>query len=299
MDYVRYHIIDFIYLVLYQLKLIVPFWAVGILAGSVLSVYFDSQLTNLLNKINNYKSIYLAIIIGSVLGALSPITMYGMVPIVILMHSKGMHQSVLISFIVTSVLINPNVVFYSFVLGADIALLRLLICILTGFIAGILARIFLKNKEIFSFTFEDTPKNKKRAKYQLLLNNIYKSFKKTAPYLLLGVALTAVFEKFMPKDIFTNIFVNNTGLGVLFGAALGVPLYFCGGGTIALIHSWMSYGMSTGSIMAFVVAGPGTKINNVLAISTMINKKYLLLYLMFIVAISIILGLLIDLILII
>ena len=295
MDYVRYHIIDFFYLVFYQLKLIVPFWVAGILAGAVLSVYFDGQLTNLLGKINNYKSISLAILIGSVIGAISPITMYGMVPIVILMYSKGMRQSVLISFIVTSVLINPNVVFYSFVLGWRIAILRLLVCILVGFIAGILTHLFLQKHEIFSFTAENKAKSNTRTKFWQLLHNIYRSFKKTAPYLLLGIVLTAGFEKFIPKDIFSNIFSNNQGLGVLFGAALGVPLYFCGGGTIALIHSWMNYGMSTGSIMAFVVAGPGTKINNVLAISTMIKKKYLLLYLIFIIAISIILGLFIDL----
>ena len=68
------------------------------------------------------------------------------------------------------------------------------------------------------------------------------------------------------KTSFCGFFGNNKAFGVLTAAALGVPLYACGGGTIPLLHDWMLRGMSMGSAAAFMVSGPATKITNLGAV---------------------------------
>lgn len=295
MDIVYYHLIDLAYLIFYQIGLIAPFWILGILAGGIMTIYFSKQIISFLKRLSNLNSTHIAIFGGSVLGAISPITMHAMVPLVLLMHNMGMSQAVLVSFIVTSILINPNIVVYSLALGVDIAILRLFACILVGYLGGALVHIFMRKIHLFRFdTSLDVDKNNDK-KHISLFSYMKKVIKKTAPYLMLGIFLTAIFEKFMPSGIFDRLFVNNSGLGVLFGATMGVPLYFCGGGTISLIRAWMKFGMSTGSVIAFVIAGPATKINNISAIANMVKKKYIMLYLLFIIAISIVLGLITDL----
>jgi len=294
MNIFYYHIIDFLSLIYYQLKLILPFWLGGIILGGILSAYFSERIGNLMDKLKEYKHQYVAILLGSILGAISPITMHGMVPIVLLFYKQRMPQSILTSFIITSVLINPNVFFYSFALGVDIALLRLFFTILTGYIGGLLVMFFLKNKDIFTFSSQKNNGISNKSKHQTALQSMLKTIKKTLPYLLIGILLTALFEKYIPKNILENVFTNNQGLGAIFGSALGVPLYFCGGGSIALILSWMNHGMSTGSVVAFVIAGPATKINNITAIAAMAKKKYVALYLAYILSFSAIAGILID-----
>ena len=279
---------------LYQLKLILPFWLGGILLGGIIAAYFSERLSAMLERLRDYKRPHLSIILGSLIGAISPVTMHGMIPIVMVMHKKGMPQPILASFIISSVLINPNVFFYSFALGADIAFLRLFAAILAGYAGGTLMRIFAKKPDAFKFYYEETKEKPTEKKYKRALNTMLKTMRKTFPYLLAGMALTAIFEQFIPKDVFADIFANNSGLGVLFGSMLGVPLYFCGGGSIPLILSWMNNGMSAGSVIAFVIAGPATKINNITAIAAMTKKKYLLFYFVFIALFSVIAGVITD-----
>ncbi|MBN2879860.1 MAG: permease [Clostridia bacterium] len=186
--------------------------------------------------------------------------------------------------------------FYSFALGADIAFLRLFVTVFAGYIGGAMMKMLSKKSDAFKAYYTDeNAKQTDIKKYKLALKTMLKTTQKTFPYLIIGMALTALFEKFIPKDVFADIFANNAGLGVLFGSVLGVPLYFCGGGSIPLILSWMNNGMSMGSVMAFVIAGPATKINNITAIAAMIKKKYLLYYFLFIAFFSIMAGLITDL----
>lgn len=296
MNIFYYHITDIFYLILYQLKIIAPYWIGGILLGGIISAYFSDQLASILSKTNSSRHLNISILLGAAVGAISPVTMHGMVPVVLVLHKKGMSDAVLAGFVVTSVLINPNVFVYSFALGADIAFIRLGVTVLAGWLAGLLTKLLIKDT-IFNPDKNKPLKSKDNKKHIHALKVMLKTIKKTGPYLLLGILLTALFEKFIPKNIFENVFAQSVGLGALLGSALGVPLYFCGGGSIALIMSWMSHGMSAGSVMAFIVAGPATKINNLTAIAAMLKRKYLILYLVYIITFSVIIGTVIDLVL--
>ena len=68
-----------------------------------------------------------------------------------------------------------------------------------------------------------------------LLKNIWRNIRATAPYFLLGIALSALFQRYVPADAFVSLFGKNEGFGVLMASTIGVPLYVCGGGTIPLL----------------------------------------------------------------
>ena len=81
-------------------------------------------------------------------------------------------------------------------------------------------------------------------------------------YWVLGILLSALFQRYVPQDLMTDLFGGNEAFGVLMAATIGVPLYACGGGTIPLLQSWLLDGMSMGSAGAFMITGPSTKITN-------------------------------------
>jgi uncharacterized membrane protein YraQ (UPF0718 family) len=108
--------------------------------------------------------------------------------------------------------------------------------------------------------------------------------------------LAALFQVFLPSDAFDFIFRSNRGLSVLFAASLGVPAYYCGGGTIPLINMWMLEGMSPGSAVAFMITGPATKLTNLTAVKAIMPAWSFALYITYNIAFAVLSGIIVDLI---
>lgn len=279
-----------------QIKQILPFWAAGITIGALMGVYGEKAIVGLSEYISGRKAVIIKLILAAVLGALSPITMYGMIPILMLLARNRVNQGVLASFMVTSVLINPNVFIYSLVLGTHMALLRLLVCIAAGVTAGLLVNVLFNKGYVFvldKFMYIDNS-NQVKKNLSLVLSNIKKSVIRTVPNLFAGIFLAAIFQLYFPKKFLDYFFVNNKGLSVLLSASLGVSFYYCGGGTIPLIKAWMMEGMSVGSAIAFMISGPATKITNLSAIRLMLPGKKFIYYILFIIIFSLVAGLIVD-----
>ena len=90
---------------------------------------------------------------------------------------------------------------------------------------------------------------------------------------------------------------EHEGFGILMAATIGVPLYVCGGGTIPLILQWLADGMSAGSAAAFMITGPATKITNLGALKIALGVKHFIFYLIFVIALSLLTGFVVNLIL--
>lgn len=111
---------------------------------------------------------------------------------------------------------------------------------------------------------------------------------------LLGVVLSALFQRYVPAEVVASLFGDNEGFGVLMAATVGVPLYACGGGTIPLLQAWLLDGMSMGSAAAFMITGPATKITNLGAVKIVLGAKRFALYLAFAILFALATGWLVD-----
>lgn len=75
------------------------------------------------------------------------------------------------------------------------------------------------------------------------LKNLGRNIKATGVYFLIGILLSALFQRYVPSEQFAELFGAHRGFGVLLAATVGVPLYVCGGGTIPLLQEWLVSGM--------------------------------------------------------
>ncbi|MCL1878243.1 MAG: permease [Defluviitaleaceae bacterium] len=267
-----------------QLRMISPYWITGLVAGSAVTVFLSDKIAAKVSQLSAER--FWVVALSAFLGMVSPLCMFGTVPLIAALGQKGVPQHILASFMVSSVLLNPNLWLVSFVLGWEIALARLVLAFLCGTLAGIIVLYGFKKRALFSFGKFSTVKKKRK-----FLPDLLKAFRITAPYLLIGVTLTALGERYIPPEWIANMFGARRGLGVLFATTLSVPLYICGAGTIPLIRAWMFAGMGTGDAMAFMLAGPATKINNLSAVKMILGTKNFLLYLAFVVIFAILAGL--------
>ena len=280
-----------------QLRQILPYFLVGIVLGSVISVFVKDRIHNLFRSLGNKKLGVLGVIPASILGIASPLCMYGTIPIAASFSKSGIKDDWLAAFMMSSILLNPQLIIYSTVLGGTALAIRIVSCFVCGIAAGILVRIFYKDKPFFNFSGFDEPKSRDTDPnlFIRLLKNIWRNIKATGLWFLAGVILSALFQRYVPSEFIGKLFGKNEGFGVLMAATIGVPLYACGGGTIPLLIQWLADGMSMGSAAAFMITGPATKITNLGAVKIVLGIKRFILYIAFVMIFSLATGVLINL----
>lgn len=198
----------------------------------------------------------------------------------------------------SSILLNPQLIIYSAALGQTALTVRIVSCFICGCAAGLLVRIFYREKPFFNFSGFDVPQSRDTDPNLLIrfLKNLWRNIKATGLYFLFGIVLSAVFRRYVPADLMTDIFGGNEAWGILMAATIGVPLYACGGGTIPLLQAWMLDGMSIGSASAFMITGPATKITNLGAVKIVLGVKRFAVYIVYIMLFALTSGLIVNLI---
>jgi len=271
---------------------IFKYWVLGILLGSVISVFCKEKIHSVFIGMQNSKWGLFGIIPASLLGIASPLCMYGTIPIVASFSKKGMRADWLAAFMMSSILLNPQLLIYSMALGKTTVLIRFLSCLLCGIAAGLCIHVFYRKKSFFNFSSFGDITNRDTDPNVLirLLKNIGRNIKATGGYFLIGLILSVLFQRYIPADSFASLFGREQKFGILMASTIGVPLYVCGGGTIPLLVEWLDAGMSMGSAAAFMITGPSTKITNLGALKAILGLKQFIIYLLFVVVFSVLTG---------
>ena len=291
---------EFVYLRYYfelQLMQIFRYWVLGIAIGSFISVFAKDTIHNMFRAMRGHRWGILGIIPACLLGIASPLCMYGTIPIAASFSKQGMREDWLASFMMASILLNPQLIIYSAALGPKVLALRIISCFLCGIAAGLLLNRFYKDKPFFDFTGFDERASRDTHPNLLIryLLNVWRNVKATGPYFLAGIALSALFQRYVPQDLMVSVFGGNEAWGVLMAATIGVPLYACGGGTIPLLREWLMTGMSIGSAAAFMITGPATKITNLGALKIVLGVRRFFLYIGFVMCFATVTGLIVNL----
>jgi len=290
---------EFVYIRYYfeiQFIQIFWYWVLGMLIGSFISVFMKKNIHEAFAGIRNKRWGIFGIIPACLLGIASPLCMYGTIPIAASFRKQGMREDWLAAFMMASILLNPQLIIYSAALGMKALLVRIISCFFCGLTAGLLVFCFYREKEFFDFTgfsereSHDTDPNL----LMRYLKNLGRNIRATGLYFLIGILLSALFQRYVPQDMMVDVFGGNEAWGILMVATIGVPLYACGGGTIPLLQSWLMEGMSMGSASAFMITGPATKITNLGALKIVMGWKRFLTYILFVMLFSLVCGMIVN-----
>lgn len=279
-----------------QFEQIFRYWVLGMVIGSFVSVFVKDHIHDLFRSLGNKKLGIFGIVAASTLGIASPLCMYGTIPIAASFSKSGIGDDWLTAFMMSSILLNPQLIIYSAALGQNALVVRIVTCFLCGTVAGLLIRFVYKGKPFFNFSGFEEPKSKDTDPNILLrfLKNLGRNIRATALYFLIGIVLSALFQMYVPAELMTTLFGGNEAFGVFMAATIGVPLYMCGGGTIPLLQMWLYEGMSMGSAASFMLTGPATKITNLGALKIVLGIKRFVLYLVFVMVFSFITGIVVN-----
>ena len=281
-----------------QFRQICRYWILGMLIGSFISVFAKDRIHGVFAGMRDKKWGLFGIIPACILGIASPLCMYGTIPIAASFRKQGMWEDWLASFMMASILLNPQLIIYSAALGRTALTVRIITCFLCGCAAGLLVFAFYRGRDFFDFSgFEERASRDTHPNLMVrYLLNVWRNIKATGGYFLFGILLSALFQRYVPQDLMVDVFGGNEAWGVLMAATIGVPLYACGGGTIPLLQQWLWEGMSMGSAAAFMITGPATKITNLGALKIAMGWKRFALYIFFVMTYSFVCGIVVNLI---
>jgi uncharacterized membrane protein YraQ (UPF0718 family) len=278
---------------------ILPFLAVGILAGELLK--FTSWTKIVYRRVS--ASPFLAVFWASVIGMVSPLCTFGTVPVVIQLFKSGVHVAPLVTFLAASSLMNPQL----FVMtvggidgfGLEMAIVLSLSVFAVSFALGIFSYLipqkFIVKKNIDLYDdggLAIESREKKVFDFKQYLLNCGSMFKRVGFYVLIGIFIGSLIELYIPKVWIHNALGAHQGVrAVLFAAVLGVPLYACGGGAIPLANSMIQSGMGKGAGLAFFIVGSATRPAPLAAMAVLFTPLFLAGYTLFLLAASVIMGL--------
>lgn len=144
---------EFVYLWYYfdvQFRQIFWYWVLGIVLGSCVSVFLKDKIHGLFRSMNESRIGLVGIVPASLLGIASPLCMYGTIPLAASFSRSGMWDEWLASFMMCSILLNPQLIIYSTALGTTALAVRIISCFFCGIMAGLLIHFLCKKKSFFN-----------------------------------------------------------------------------------------------------------------------------------------------------
>ena len=279
-----------------QFRQIFWYWVFGMALGSLVSVFAKEGIHRLCARLGQRLTGPVGWIAASLLGLASPLCMYGTIPLCASFSQKGIKEDFLGAFMMSSVLLNPQLVIYSAALGRTAFCVRIIACFLCGVAAGALLHYCFKGKDFFNFQGFAEKAGRDTHPNPLLrfLFSLVRNLKATGPWFALGILLSALFQRYVPAELVGKLFGPQRQFGLLLAATVGVPLYVCGGGTIPMLRDWLAEGMSLGAATAFMVTGSATKITNLGALKIVLGAKHFTLYILFVLLFSLLTGAIVN-----
>ena len=125
-----------------QFEQIFSYWVIGMAIGSFVSVFCKDKIHNMFASMQGKKLSLFGIIPACLLGIASPLCMYGTIPIAASFSEKGMRDDWLASFMMASILLNPQLIIYSSALGETALIIRILSCFFCGICAGLSVNLY-------------------------------------------------------------------------------------------------------------------------------------------------------------
>ena len=112
-------------------------------------------------------------------------------------------------------------------------------------------------------------------------------------WLVVGLVIAALITVLVP-DSFFAVFADNTWMSMLLVLAISIPMYICATGSIPIAVALMLKGLTPGSALVLLMAGPAANMASILVIRNRLGQKTLVAYLAAIIAGAVLFGAGID-----
>ncbi|MED3726140.1 permease [Priestia filamentosa] len=268
-----------------------PFVVLGVIISGVIQMFITE---NMLAKIIP-KNRFLSVIVTSVLGSLFPACECGIVPITRRLIGKGVPLHGATSFMLTGPVINPVVIFSTYVaFGNNWKMVgyRCILSFIVALFAGWIISLQFKDGQLRN---EATHHHHDHSlafskKFSDMVRHTLDEFFSVGKFFIIGALIAAAMQTFVKTSTLLSL-GDGPIMSIIIMMALAFVLSLCSSADAFVASSFRST-FSNGSLVAFLVFGPMFDIKNMLVMLGTFKSK-LVFFLLFYVTIFVFLGALI------
>ncbi|NLD05432.1 MAG: permease [Synergistaceae bacterium] len=219
--------------------------------------------------------------VGALIGSLTPFCACSTIPLTLGFLEIGIPFGAVMSFVISSPLMNPIILTMMVVLmGTKAALVYLFVTFICAVIFGVILEKVGGGKLVKHVRIkyggnaekEEIP-NSFRDKLILSFQKALGDFRGVLVYLLIGVGIGAAIYGYLPGDFVLKFAGPDNPLAIPVAAAIGVPLYIRAETAIPIGLALMQKGMSVGAVIALIIGGAGMAIPEMSMLAGIFKKK--------------------------
>ncbi|MGX0373973.1 uncharacterized membrane protein YraQ (UPF0718 family) [Staphylococcus cohnii] len=129
-----------------------------------------------------------------------------------------------------------------------------------------------------------------------VLNDAWAFLYPMLPYLIIGVFIGAFIYGFIPESFITQYASGDSIISVIIASVIGIPMYIRPETMLPIAEALVSKGMSLGTVVALIIGGAGASIPEVVLLSKLFKKKFVISFVIAILVVAIATGLIVNLI---
>jgi uncharacterized membrane protein YraQ (UPF0718 family)/copper chaperone CopZ len=229
-----------------------------------------------------------------------PVCSCAVIPLAESLRKDGASKSATMSFLVSTPSSGVDSILATYALmGPVFAIFRPIASFFSGILVGVVTHCKGGEKEdppgpAAVETEQDKTQKKKSVKdlfvygFQVLPTEI-------AKWLLIGVVVGGAISALVPDDFGAKYLLGSSLLNYVVILLISIPLYVCATGSIPIAASLIAKGVMPGAALALLIAGPATNSVTISFVFKRMGKRVAFFYLFSIVVVSVVCGLLFDL----
>ncbi|MEB5899589.1 permease [Staphylococcus arlettae] len=287
-------IIEFIktFLMLF-FELLLLFIVVSFIVSLIQQVVSEEKIKKLLSKPNkavNY-------ILGMIFGAVTPFCSCSTIPILAGLLNSKVPFGPAMSFLIASPLMNPLMIFMLWaLLGWKVAIVYFVVLAIFSILTGL---VFSKMNLAESYKGVNVKgdgffANKTGSRFKQALNDAWAFLYPMLPYLFIGVFIGAFIYGFIPEEFITKYASGDGFISVFIASVIGIPVYIRPETMLPIAEALVSKGMSLGTVVALIIGGAGASIPEVVLLSKLFKKKFVISFVIAILVVAISTGLMVN-----
>lgn len=278
-----------------------PYLLLGFLLAGLMHAFVPGSLYSRYLAKGNFRSVLYAALFGIPL----PLCSCGVIPTAMSLRREGASKGAAVSFLIATPQTGVDSIIATFsLMGLPFAIVRPIAALLTAVFGGHMVNVATRGEgetcqvgstvdscHCESHVHESHgfwAKLKEALSYAFL-----EMMEDIGKWLVVGLVVAGLITILVP-DSFFAIFQGNTFLSMLLVLCIAVPMYICATGSIPIAVALMMKGLTPGSTLVLLMAGPACNMASILVINKVLGRRTLLTYLTSIITGSILFGIAID-----
>lgn len=282
---------------LYMMAQMAPYVLLGFFIAGLMHAFVPRTMMVRHFSSSGFKSVFKSALIGVPL----PLCSCGVLPTAIALRRAGASRAATTSFLIATPQTGVDSIAATYsLLGPFFAVIRPIAAFVTAIFGGIAVgrteRVETKCNgacEVPADDVDERPQGFVNRVIDTLRYGFFDLVSSIGRWLVIGLVIAALITVYIPAEYF-SVLADNPLLAMLAVVIVAVPMYVCATGSIPIALSLMMKGLSPGTALVLLMAGPAANFASYTLISREMGRRATFAYLGSIVIGSIAFGLAID-----